>query len=180
MNKITLLILLSFFITACDNKKDLSKKNISEIVLDIRSDSYSIAEDITKFNTYESVNYEAFDKKSPFEKVFDKKTVNSRENTIKPDLKRKKEHLEQFDISQLRINGIIDNKNQRVVIIFDGKRNYIVKSGDRMGKNFGKIIGITESSILLEEIVKEDGINSWLKKEVEINMTNNIINSQKN
>ena len=41
---------------------------------------------------------------------------------------------------------------------------YRVKSGNYMGQNFGRIVGISESDIKLKEIVQDSGGN-WEEKE---------------
>lgn len=169
-NKILIISMIStIMLSGCKSEID-KKENISDLINKKKQSGYSVAKKITELNSYESVNYEAFEKKSPFEKYFDKKHLKSKTSTFKPDLDREKEILEKFDLTQLRITGILDNKKEKSVIIFDGKKNHIVRLGNYLGNNFGKIIQINKRSIIIQEIVKEDGINSWVDKKVEMKM----------
>jgi type IV pilus assembly protein PilP len=169
--KIAASLFLTTLLSGCFSDSSEKTKSAESLVEKARAIGASFAEPIDDLESYKSVNYEAFDKKSPFEKFFDEKIVNSKKNAFKPDLTREREYLEQFDLSQLKINGIVASKGQRTVVIFDGKSNHLLDVGHYLGKNFGRITAISEKSIVLEEILKEDGINSWLKKEIELRMS---------
>lgn len=179
MNKnikaITIIISSFLLLTGCVKTKDRTVTGTpQEIITQSRAENgYSIAEKIQSLVTYKNVSYNGFDKKSPFEK-FENKTIKiNSENTIKPDFDRKKEHLELFDMSVLHLVGIIEGKDGGVGIINNGNETLIVKVGNYIGKNFGKIKKINNKTMVVEEIVKNEN-DSWVKKELILNLKKKI------
>lgn len=60
--------------------------------------------------------------------------------------------LEQFDLSQLSITGVVwQAGNRRALIIDPSGQAYIVSEGDRIGKNNGHVITIGDSRMTVRE-----------------------------
>lgn len=60
--------------------------------------------------------------------------------------------LEQFDLSQLDVVGVVwDASNRRALVQDPSGRGYIVKEGTRIGKNEGRIIRIDDNLVLVRE-----------------------------
>ncbi len=60
--------------------------------------------------------------------------------------------LEQFDLSQLSITGVVwEGSNKRALIIDPSGQAYIVSEGDRIGKNEGHIITIGDNRMTVKE-----------------------------
>lgn len=165
---ITASIISTLLLSGCYSSE--KKESPESIIAKIRAENYySDAEKISNLQSYSIVNYESFDKKSPFEKFVNKKIiVNKEENMIKPDMSREKEKLEQYDMSMLSLVGVIKGKDGNIAIINDGKKNNMVSVGNYLGKNYGKITDIKEDSLTVEEIIKNEINDYWLKKELEI------------
>lgn len=81
-----------------------------------------------------------------------------------PDLNRRKEPLEEYPLEKLRMTGIVinDGKTNAMIMTPENKVHYITK-GNYMGMNYGEVINIEESSIRLEERIK-DGKEAWVIK----------------
>ncbi len=63
-----------------------------------------------------------------------------------------KSPLEQFDLSQLQVTGVVWETDRRRALVLDPSgQNYIVQEGDPIGKNDGRVIGIGDSSVLVRE-----------------------------
>lgn len=75
------------------------------------------------------------------------------DNGIHPDLNRKKQPLEAFSLSSLRMVGTINMNSVLWGLIKNEGTIYRVKMGDYLGKNDGKIIKIEKNRIELIEIV---------------------------
>jgi len=85
-------------------------------------------------------------------------------NGLTPDVDRPKEPLEQFPLDALAMRGIIDRQDTTYALIRDGNGViHEVVLGDHMGRNYGEVIGIGETSVTLEEIVP-DGQGGWKKQ----------------
>jgi type IV pilus assembly protein PilP len=60
--------------------------------------------------------------------------------------------LEQFDLSQLSVSGIVwETDRQRALILDPSGQAYIVREGDAIGKNDGRVIGIRDNVVLVRE-----------------------------
>lgn len=91
---------------------------------------------------------------------------------IKPDLIRQKEELELFSLDTLRMVGTLAMKNDLwgLVRANDGTIHR-VRVGNYMGKNFGKIIRITEDRIELMEIVPDQQPGTWREQQASLALT---------
>jgi type IV pilus assembly protein PilP len=84
---------------------------------------------------------------------------------VQPDLSRPKEYLEHFNLDALRMVGTItkaDSPLEALIQDPDGKITR-VRTGEYMGKNYGKIVEITGDSISVMEIVP-DGRDGWVQR----------------
>jgi type IV pilus assembly protein PilP len=60
--------------------------------------------------------------------------------------------LEQFDLSQLSLNGIVwDTNRQRALILDPSGQGYIIEKGDAIGKNDGRVIAIDDNVVVVRE-----------------------------
>jgi type IV pilus assembly protein PilP len=60
--------------------------------------------------------------------------------------------LEQFDLSQLSVNGIVwDTSQQRALILDPAGQGYIIEEGDAIGKNDGRVIAIEDNVVVVRE-----------------------------
>lgn len=60
--------------------------------------------------------------------------------------------LEQFDLSQLTVSGVVWETNRpRALILDPSGQNYIVREGDAIGKNEGRVITIDDSMVRVRE-----------------------------
>ena len=94
-----------------------------------------------------------------------------RDNGLKPDLDRPREPLEQFPLDALSMRGIINRQETTFALVRDGEGIiHEVALGDHMGRNYGEVVEISESSITLEEIVP-DGQGGWKKQTTVVKST---------
>jgi len=92
-------------------------------------------------------------------------------NGIRPDTARHKEELESFPLDGLRMVGTVDMKSTLwgLVKASDGTI-YRVKTGNYVGKNYGKIIRIVSDKIELMEIVPDEP-GTWREQPASIALT---------
>ncbi|HEY8123088.1 MAG TPA: pilus assembly protein PilP [Myxococcota bacterium] len=76
--------------------------------------------------------------------------------------------LEQFELGQLTISGVVWQADRRRALVLDPSgQAYVVKNGDRIGKNDGVVTEINDSSMLvLESYVDFHGDKT--EKEIEM------------
>lgn len=115
---------------------------------------------------YEPFTYDAYDLVDPFRprKIAPPKAVAGA-GGIQPDLNRRKEPLEAFPIENLKMVGTLQqNKVMHALVKTPDNNLFRVRAGNYLGQNFGRITGITETTMMLKEIV-QDSSGSWEEKE---------------
>ena len=127
--------------------------------------------DPPQFEAPEFVSYTASGQRSPFEMPRPLELVQEEKNApksnVRPDFSRVKEYLESFRIENLAMVGTIfgyDDDNTLWALVRDGQNEvHRVKVGNYLGRNFGKIIDITDTQIDLIEIVPS-GQENWVER----------------
>lgn len=73
---------------------------------------------------------------------------------LQPDLNRRKEELEFFPLDSLRMVGTLEQDQTWALVKTREGTIHRVTEGNHMGRNYGRIIEITEDGIKLVELVK--------------------------
>lgn len=118
------------------------------------------------FVSYVAFTYSAASLRSPFEIPIDAATAlrNQQANEVKPDENRPKEYLENFAIGGLSMVGTIARGQQVWALVKDETSNINrVTIGNYLGKNHGRIVGITDTQITVIEIVPT-GSGGWIER----------------
>ncbi len=175
MNKKLLFSLLTVLtLTACSN--DGGYEDIKEWMKQEEKKLKGKVETIPDVKQFRQTPYEA--KVDPFEL---KEKVSLKEifkNKYAPDLDRVQEDLEYFDLEQLRMVGTVNKDGKIYAMIKDnGKNIYYVTNNNYMGKNYGKIISITESHLILDERIKVN--EDWTAKETKVYLFEGTANAKK-
>ena len=123
--------------------------------------------EIPEIQTYA---YSSQDLRNPFapEAVEEKETTVSQGTGLMPDFNRRKEELEAFPLDSLRMVGTLEQQNAFWALIKTSEGTvHMVKSGNYLGLNFGKINSINEDKIELTEIIK-DGQGGYIERQAEV------------
>ena len=93
---------------------------------------------------------------TPFEMRLPLSLQQMMKNRFAPDINRKKEPLEDYSIDNLKMVGSIKKEGKLYGLIRDrdGIIHYI-SLGSHMGLNFGEVIQLTDSEIVLDERVRD-------------------------
>ena len=113
---------------------------------------------------YEPFAYNAYDLTDPFKPRKIEPPKTAAKGGIQPDFNRQREALESFPLENLAMVGTLQQKGQVFALVrAPDKGLYRVSSGNYLGQNFGRIVGITETDIKLKEIV-QDGTGDWSER----------------
>jgi type IV pilus assembly protein PilP len=84
---------------------------------------------------------------------------------VMPDLARPPQYLEQFSIEELRMRGTLQAPKGPMFALIESPDGNVmrVQVGNYMGKNFGRIVGITPSQVNVIEIVP-DGRDGFVER----------------
>lgn len=114
---------------------------------------------------YEPFAYNAYDLTDPFKPRKIEPPKSTAKGGLQPDFNRPREALEAFPLENLKMVGTLQQKNQVFALVkAPDSALYRVRSGNYLGQNFGRIVGISETDIKLKEIVQDSGGN-WEEKE---------------
>ncbi len=85
-------------------------------------------------------------------------------NGLTPDVRRRREPLENYPLDTLRMVGTMTREGEQVVLVKspDGLISR-VSPGNYLGQNHGRVVAIKEDRIELVEIVP-DGLGGWLER----------------
>ena len=130
-------------------------------------------EPIPAFEPYTSFTYSAQTMRAPFDIPLSARDVAKLPpaGDVKPDLLRPREFLERFNFEALGMVGTLSQKGTLWVLIADGEGGvHRLRIGNYLGKNHGKIVSATETSIEVVEIVPS-GVGGWLERPRTIKLT---------
>jgi type IV pilus assembly protein PilP len=107
------------------------------------------------------------ERRSPFHLTELKQQEN--ENLNAPNMKRPKQALESYPLDALKFVGTLKQENQIWALISTPIGTISrVMVGEYMGKNFGKVIKVTDKALEIEETVQVEG--KWEKKMTTFNL----------
>ncbi len=123
-------------------------------------------EPIPTFRPFEAYIYGAAAKRSPFDRPVEvkRRLLAQSASNVKPDFNRRKELLEGFELTQVRMVGNIEKRGTLWALLSDPSGTiHWVKNGNYVGKNHGRIIETAENKVELIEIVS-DGLDGWVER----------------
>ena len=120
------------------------------------------------------VSYNAVDKTDPFNALRIDPERKETGGAGKPDFDRPKEQLESFPLETITYIGIVNKTKshaKHAVVQVDGVV-YQVGKGNYMGQNYGRIVDITNSEIVLKEIVQDPSgqTSDWVERQMTLQL----------
>jgi type IV pilus assembly protein PilP len=88
----------------------------------------------------------------------------SNSSLIAPELNRRKQPLEAYPLDAMAYVGNLQKGSKKSALLRVDKLIHQVEDGSYLGPNYGKITSITESEIVLREIV-QDAAGEWIERQ---------------
>jgi type IV pilus assembly protein PilP len=82
---------------------------------------------------------------------------------IAPELARRKEALELFPLDTMAMVGSLVKAGQTVALVKIDNLLYQVRPGGYLGQNYGRVMKISETEVVLREIV-QDAVGEWIER----------------
>ncbi len=82
---------------------------------------------------------------------------------VAPELARRKEPLEALPLDSMAMVGSLLKAGKPVALVRVDNLLYQVRPGNYLGQNFGRILKVTETEVLLREIV-QDAAGEWIER----------------
>jgi type IV pilus assembly protein PilP len=111
--------------------------------------------------------YESSDGVDPFStqklSVAIKQEAAQPNSLLTAEMNRRKEPLEAYPLDNMSMVGSLTRDNRRYALLRVDNLLYQVKAGDYLGQNFGRITKISETEIMLREVV-QDAAGEWIER----------------
>ena len=82
---------------------------------------------------------------------------------IAPELDRRKQPLEAYPLDTMSMVGSLNRQGQLVALVKVDNLLYQVRPGQYLGQNYGRITKISETEVVLREIV-QDAVGEWIER----------------
>ena len=82
---------------------------------------------------------------------------------VAPELSRRKEPLESYPLDSMHMVGSLIKKGLPVALLRVDNLIYQVRPGNYLGQNYGKILKVGETELVLREIV-QDAAGEWIER----------------
>ena len=111
--------------------------------------------ELIELTTPQEKIYQGMKKRSPFSNPLNYTVINKAKSQVMPDINRTKSELENFDLGAFIMLGHISGNEDHWALVKLNNSNQVhsVTIGDYLGKNHGKITGISDEGIQLTEII---------------------------
>lgn len=136
-------------------------------------------EPIPPIRSPESVVYDAFDLRDPFQRRVARAEEAAAEETaegisgVRPDPDRPREFLEGFPLDTLNMVGTLEMGGVNFALIRDTERVvHRVAEGAYMGSNHGRVTRVRDDRIELVELF-EDPRGGWVERRTQVMLTEN-------
>lgn len=152
-------------LSACSGDMD----ELHEKVAEIRSRPGERVEPLPEIKAYESYAYNASNLRSPF--VPSAPARSDVANSVRPDVKRPREFLEQFPLDSLRMVGTLRQQGREYGLV-QGRDGLVhrVLPGNHIGQNDGRITNISSTRISVIQIVP-DGLGGYIENPASLTLT---------
>lgn len=159
-------VCLASLLTACSQGNGFS--DLDKFMADTRAKPRGHVEPLPEFKAYEAFSYSAADRRAPFEPPIDVQLTMAEEQPVsdaEPDLDRPKEVLENFDLKSLGMVGTLQGVDGNLFALIRDNEGGIhrVRTGNYMGQNYGRVVGVSDTRIELVEIVP-NGRGGWVER----------------
>ncbi len=88
---------------------------------------------------------------------------------VAPELNRRKEVLEGFPLDAIAMVGTMQPKGVPIALVRVDKLIYQVRQGNYLGQNYGKVVKLTETELVLREIV-QDAAGEWIERQASLQL----------
>ncbi|HWJ93887.1 MAG TPA: pilus assembly protein PilP [Telluria sp.] len=91
------------------------------------------------------------------------RVADKSDNPNKPDASRPKELLENYPLDTMRMVGSMQQGGTVYALLQIDKQVHRVKSGQRIGQNFGLVTRVSENAVDIREVVQDAG-GDWVAR----------------
>ena len=154
-------------LSACTESMD----DLNKYIVSIKERPADPIEPIPPVKTYTPYEYSRLTGRDPFHASLSEGSEvakSSKGTGPKPDFDRPKQYLEKYELDTLSMVGTFSKESSDWALVRDPEGVvHRVPVGDYMGRNYGRVVAITNTEVDLSELVP-DGSGGWLVREASI------------
>lgn len=170
MSRIYLVSLIVLFLSACSSEPN---EDLRQWVKQSDEKVTQRIEPLPEVVPYAGFTYVADDLFEPFKprKLIDQ---NKKDGANKgPDLERRKELLESYPLDRLTFVGTMERSRTNYALIKAESTIHRVQAGNYLGQNFGRIMAINETEVLLKESI-QDSEGEWKESDAALQLVDEL------
>ena len=166
-------VLLPLFIGGMLAGCTANKSDLEQFVNDERAQPGGAIEPLPTPRVFDTFTYKAGERRSPFKvdlggTALARASGGGDSGPGNPDDTRAREYLEDFPLDSLKMVGTIEMRGALFALVKDSEGTvHRVRTGNYVGQNHGKIVGITETEIRISELVS-DGKGNYVARDTAI------------
>jgi len=166
--KTCVVIFASVALFGCVNS---NVSDLQDYVASVKAKKPGKIEPLPDVQVYENYLYDETTLRDPFQGSVARQVVRTDNSGLHPNLTRPREVLEQFALDSLKMVGTLEQGGDRWALIKaqDGTL-YRTKIGHFIGQDYGKIIRVTETEIVIQETVP-DGLGGWVRRQATLSVS---------
>jgi type IV pilus assembly protein PilP len=160
---------LAALVAACSPNED----DLNRYIAEVKSRPPTPIPPIPPVRTYTPYKYEGLLGRDPFRRSTSEGSdqpsdTGPSSSGPRPDLQRPREYLERFELDTLSMVGTFSKESSDWALIRDPDGVvHRVAVGNYVGKNHGKVYGISGDEVQLSEFIA-DGVGGWLVRDATI------------
>lgn len=141
--------------------------DLEQFIAEVKAKKAADIEPLPEVKTFESFTYEAQDLREPFSQAIQELAEQQipADSGLRPDISRRREPLESFALQEMAMVAMLTLKERTWAAIRapDGTVHRL-EVGNYLGRDYGRVVNITETSIEMTEIVS-DGRGGWQERD---------------
>jgi type IV pilus assembly protein PilP len=165
--RIAVLLWIAAMLTACGAS---SGDELRQWMADQKAQAQPKIKPIAEPKQFKPESYTFANEADPFSKLKLTQALGKEANLaasngalIGPELRRRKEPLEEFPLDSMTLVGSMVQSQKPVALVKVGPLLYQVRPGDYLGQNYGRVVKIVENEVTLREIV-QDTVGEWIER----------------
>lgn len=157
--KLLPIFVVGFILAACDNGEG---DDLDKFMRDAASDMRPKITPLPEVKPYLALQYNA---DGILPDPFRSRKAASKIGALQPNLNRPKEPMEAYPLESIKYVGLL-SKSKLTYALLKTPDNGVqqVKIGNYVGQNFGRVTQITDSEVLLKEIVQDEFSGDWIER----------------
>jgi len=158
-SKLFTMCILSAALVACDGGDG---DDLDKFMRDADKDMHARIKPLPEVKPYLALQYNA---DGTLSDPFRSRKAANKSGSLQPNLNRPKEPMEAYPLESIKYVGLL-SRSKLTYALLKTPDNGVqqVKVGNFVGQNFGMVTQITDSEVVLKEIVQDDLSGDWIER----------------